>query len=73
MAVTFTRSTARDAVNATITFTASDGTTSFTDAIIVTLAQYDAMSIDDIKGEMQARWDNYLVAITPPPVSEDGI
>lgn len=53
-----------------ITFSATDGTFNFSDAIVVLQSQYDAMTPDDIQAEEQRRWDDWI-AIVNPPVEED--
>jgi len=50
-----------------IEFEKTDGTNKLVDAIVVGPAQYAAWTEADIEAIIEQRWQEYLVAITPPP------
>jgi hypothetical protein len=50
-----------------IEFEKTDGTNKLVDAIVVSPAQYAAWTEADIDAIIEKRWENYLIAITPPP------
>jgi hypothetical protein len=50
-----------------IEFERTDGVNKLVDAIVVGPAQYAAWTEDDINAIIEQRWQDYLVAITPPP------
>jgi hypothetical protein len=53
-----------------IEFERTDGVNKLVDAIVVGPAQYAAWTEDDINAIIEQRWQNYLIAITPPPAPE---
>ena len=55
-----------------ITFSATDGTYTLNDAIVVLQSQYDAMTPADIESEEQRRWDAWIAIVNPlePPVED---
>lgn len=50
-----------------IEFERTDGTRKLVDAIIVSSFQYGLWTENDIAQLIEQRWQNYLIAITPPP------
>lgn len=57
-----------------ITFTATDGTYTLNDAIVVLQSQYDVMTYAEIEAEEQRRWDDWIAIVNPPePPVEDVI
>jgi hypothetical protein len=53
-----------------IEYERTDGVNKLVDAIVVGPAQYAAWTEDDINAIIEQRWQDYLVAITPPPAPE---
>ena len=53
-----------------ITFSATDGIYTLTDAIVVLRAQYDAMTPANIQAEEQRRWDEWIAVVNIP---EEGV
>jgi hypothetical protein len=51
-----------------IEFEKTDGVNTLVDAIVVGPAQYAAWTEADIDAIIEQRWQDYLIAITPPPV-----
>lgn len=51
-----------------IEFERSDENNKLVDAIVVGPAQFAAWSEADIEAIVEQRWQDYLVAITPPPM-----
>jgi hypothetical protein len=49
-----------------VSFSATDGTYTLNDAIVVLQSQYDAMTPADIEAEEQRRWDDWIVIVNPP-------
>ena len=49
-----------------VTFSATDGTYTLKDAIVVLQSQYDAMTPADIQAEEQRRWDDWIAIVNPP-------
>lgn len=49
-----------------VTFSATDGTYTLNDAIVVLQEQYDAMTPADIEAEEQRRWDEWIAIVNPP-------
>ena len=49
-----------------ITFSATDGTYTLNDAIVVLQSQYDAMTPADVEAEEQRRWDDWIAIVSPP-------
>ena len=63
--VSFRRYTKDDGVTARVKLWATDGVSSYVDAIVLPSANYAAMSHDDVAAMMQERWDNYQALIAP--------
>jgi hypothetical protein len=58
-----------------IEFERTDGTYTLKDAIVVSQAQYDAMTPADIEAIEQKRWDEWIAIVTyvpPEPVPPEG-
>ena len=53
-----------------IEFEKSNDFTKLVDAIVVSPAQYAAWTEADIDAIIEKRWEDYLIAITPPPEPE---
>lgn len=53
-----------------IEFERSNETTKLVDAIVVGPAEYATWDEAFIEGLIEQRWQNYLIAITPPPEPE---
>jgi len=49
-----------------ITYSATDGTYTLNDAIVVLAEQYAAMTPTDIQAEEQRRWDEWIAIVNPP-------
>lgn len=50
-----------------IDFERSNETAKLVDSIVVSPAQYAAWTEADIEAIIEQRWQDYLIAITPPP------
>lgn len=56
-----------------VTFSATDGVYTLTDAIVVLQDQYDSMTPADIQAEEQRRWDEWIdIVNSPEEVIVDG-
>jgi hypothetical protein len=55
-----------------ITFSATDGTYTLNDAIVVLQPQYDTMTYAEIETEEQRRWDQWIAIVNPPEEPVNG-
>jgi hypothetical protein len=62
--------TTKDDGRVHIEFERTNNATKLVDAIVVGPAQYAAWTEDDINAIIEQRWQDYLIAITPPPAPE---
>ena len=62
--------TTKDDGRVHIEFEKTDGTNKLVDAIVVGPAQYAAWTEADIEAIIEQRWQDYLVAVTPPELEE---
>jgi hypothetical protein len=68
--------TTKDDGRVHIEYERTDGVNKLVDAIVVGPAQYAAWTEDDINAIIEQRWQDYLIAITPPepePESEEEV